>query len=150
MSSSYHIYNTRTDNLFPDAYRTEYHVHILVHAGEMNFATKRKSFVAHANDLVIWQMTTPMLNITYSPDFDADFLCLVLDLLDKRVVRDISKILIVFLADVHAVLPSVRVTDDDCRCILGYCQIDCTSRIEVHNVNNLVVPFCPHLVGILV
>ena len=83
MSSPYLIYNTRTDNLYPDTFRESYHVHILVHAGEMNFSTKRKSFVAHANDLVIWQMTTPMLNITYSPDFDADFLLISNEFLGK-------------------------------------------------------------------
>ena len=79
----YLIYNTRTDNLFPDTYRNQYHVHILVHAGEMRFATKRKTFNAHANDLVIWQMTTPMLDISYSDDFDADFLLISNEFLGK-------------------------------------------------------------------
>ena len=70
----YLIYNTRADKLFPDAFRSDYHVHILCHKGEMHFSTKRKMFTAKANDLVIWQMTTAILDISYSPDFDADFL----------------------------------------------------------------------------
>jgi AraC-like DNA-binding protein len=72
--TSYLIYNTVRDNIFPDAFKDKYHVHILCHKGQMHFSTARKSFVSEAGHLVIWQMTTPIHDISYSADFDADFL----------------------------------------------------------------------------
>ena len=77
----YLIYNTVRDGLVPDAYRDSYHVHILCHKGEMHFSTDRKPFVSSAGHLVIWQMTTPIHDITYSTDFDADFLLIDNDFL---------------------------------------------------------------------
>lgn len=77
------FYNTRTDKLFPDAFRIDYHVHILCHKGEMHFSTKHKEFTAKANDLVIWQMTTTVFDVTYSSDFDADFLLIGKDYLTQ-------------------------------------------------------------------
>jgi len=73
-TDSYLIYNTVRDNIFSDAFKDNYHVHILCHKGQMRFSTARKSFVSEAGHLVIWQMTTPIHDISYSDDFDADFL----------------------------------------------------------------------------
>lgn len=81
--ASYLIYNTHTDKLFPDAFRNDYHVHILCHEGEMSFSTKHKNFTVRANDLAIWQLTTPIFNISYSKDFDADFLLISREYLSK-------------------------------------------------------------------
>ena len=82
-TNPYLIYNTRTDKLFPDAFRSDYHVHILCHEGEMHFSTKHKEFTAKANDLVIWQMTTRIFDISYAEDFDADFLLISKDYLTQ-------------------------------------------------------------------
>ena len=67
------IYNTLGDGKFPDAYKNNYHCHILCRSGEMRFDAVGKTFTAGAGDLVIWQMTTAISNVSYSEDFDADF-----------------------------------------------------------------------------
>ena len=67
------IYNTLEDRKYPDAYRDNYHCHILCRSGEMQFDAVGKSFTAGPGDLVIWQMTTDVSNVRYSADFDADF-----------------------------------------------------------------------------
>ena len=67
------IYNTLGDRKYPDAYKDNYHCHILCRSGEMKFDAVGKTFVAGPGDLVIWQMTTAVSNVHYSADFDADF-----------------------------------------------------------------------------
>ena len=67
------IYNTLGDRKYPDAYKDNYHCHILCRSGEMKFEAVGKTFVAGPGDLVIWQMTTAVSNVHYSADFDAYF-----------------------------------------------------------------------------
>ena len=67
------IFNTLGDGKYPDAYKNNYHCHILCRSGEMRFDAVGKTFMAGAGDLVIWQMTTAVSNVAYSADFDADF-----------------------------------------------------------------------------
>ena len=40
----------------------------------MRFSDGRRSFVSKKDDLVIWQMSNTIQEITYSADFEADFL----------------------------------------------------------------------------
>ena len=68
------IFNTLGDGKYPDAYKENYHCHILCRSGEMRFEAMGKPFTAGPGDLVIWQMTTLISNVSYSADFDADFL----------------------------------------------------------------------------
>ena len=70
----YLIYNTIGDGMFPDAFRDKYHCHILCRSGRMEFSAMGKPFTAESGDFVIWQMTTAITDISYSEDFDADFL----------------------------------------------------------------------------
>ena len=67
------IYNTLGDGKHPDAYKENYHCHILCRSGEMKFDAVGKTFTAGPGDLVIWQMTTAISHVRYSADFDADF-----------------------------------------------------------------------------
>ncbi len=67
------IFNTLEDGKFPDAYKDNYHCHILCRVGQMRFTAVGKTFTAGPGDLVIWQMTTAISTVSYSEDFDADF-----------------------------------------------------------------------------
>lgn len=67
------IFNTLEDGKHPDAYKENYHCHILCRGGEMRFDTVGNHFTARSGDLVIWQMTTAISAVRYSKDFDADF-----------------------------------------------------------------------------
>lgn len=67
------MFNTLEDGKYPDAYKDNYHGHILCRSGEMRFDAVGKTFTAGPGDLVIWQMTTAISNVQYSAGFDADF-----------------------------------------------------------------------------
>ena len=68
------IYNTLEHGKYPDAFKDNYHCHILCRSGEMRFTAVGKEFTAVPGDLAIWQMTTAVDKVRYSKDFDADFL----------------------------------------------------------------------------
>lgn len=68
------LLNTTTDAHLPSDFTASHHIHILVRKGEMRFSDGRRSFVSKKDDLVIWQMSNTIQEITYSADFEADFL----------------------------------------------------------------------------
>lgn len=57
----------------PDEFHNNYHVHILVTGGEMRFSDGRNYYRSQKNDLVIWQMSNDIQNVTYSDDFQAEW-----------------------------------------------------------------------------
>ena len=69
----YLFFNTLEHGKYPDAFRNDYHCHILCRSGEMTFSAVGKEFSAKGGDFVIWQMTTAITDVRYSDDFDADF-----------------------------------------------------------------------------
>ena len=68
------LYNTTTDACSPSLYVATHHVHILVRKGTMQFSDGRRVFHSAPDDLVIWQLSNSIQQITYSDDFEADFL----------------------------------------------------------------------------
>ena len=74
MNQPYLIYNTLSDAYKPDDFHGDYHVHLLCKAGRMDFTLNGKPQAIQAGDLLIWQMTTDFEGITYSDDFDAEYL----------------------------------------------------------------------------
>lgn len=68
------ILNTNRDGRMPSEFTREYHVHILVRDGEMRFSDGKTEFLSQKDDLVIWQMSNAIQGVTYSDDFEADFL----------------------------------------------------------------------------
>ena len=74
MHQSYLIYNTLIDAYKPQDFHAGYHVHLLCRTGRMDFHLNGKPQSVQKGDLLIWQMTTEFDNITYSDDFDAEYL----------------------------------------------------------------------------
>ena len=72
--SSCKLLNTARDRLMPSEFTSSYHVHILVRGGEMRFSDGKQTHVSQKDDLVIWQMSNAIQEVTYSDDFEADFL----------------------------------------------------------------------------
>lgn len=70
----YLIHNTLADELLPDAFHGDYHVHLLCRGGRMAFSLGSRPQTVQAGDLLIWQMTTDFADIRYSEDFNADML----------------------------------------------------------------------------
>jgi len=68
------LFNSKQDACLPSDYMHNFHVHILVRQGEMQFSDGKRRFVSHADDLVIWQMSNRIQQVTYSDEFEADFL----------------------------------------------------------------------------
>ena len=68
------LLNTLKDGRMPSEFTDRYHVHILVRRGEMTFSDGKSVFTSHRDDLVIWQMSNRIQGVTYTDDFDADFL----------------------------------------------------------------------------
>lgn len=68
------LMNTKRDGLWPSEFTDDYHVHILVRGGEMRFSDGKTEFLSQKDDLVIWQMSNAIQGVTYSDDFEADFL----------------------------------------------------------------------------
>ena len=68
------LLNTRRDGRMPSEFTSDYHVHILVRRGEMRFSDGKNTFRSVKDDLVIWQMSNTIGQVTYSDDFEADFL----------------------------------------------------------------------------
>ena len=74
MNQPYLIYNTLSDAFKPDDFHGDYHVHLLCKGGRMDFALNGKPQIVQTGDLLIWQMTTDFDDISYSDDFDAEYL----------------------------------------------------------------------------
>ena len=68
------LLNTKRDGRWPSEFTSDYHVHILVRDGEMRFSDGKTVFLSQKDDLVIWQMSNAIQGVTYSDDFEADFL----------------------------------------------------------------------------
>lgn len=68
------LLNTKQDGCFPSEFTSNYHVHIIVRRGEMTFSDGRHAFISRRDDLVIWQMSNTIQGVTWSDDFEADFL----------------------------------------------------------------------------
>lgn len=68
------LYNTALDSVLPTDFIHESHVHIVVHSGEMSFFDGKNRHTAQSDDLVIWQMSNTISEVTYSEDFNADVL----------------------------------------------------------------------------
>ena len=68
------LLNTKRDGRWPSEFTSDYHVHILVRDGEMRFSDGKTEFLSQKDDLVIWQMSNAIQGVTYSDDFEADFL----------------------------------------------------------------------------
>lgn len=68
------IYNTVKDLVLPTDFMQESHVHIVVRRGVVTFFDGKHTHHAQVNDLVIWQMSNTISQVSYSDDFDADIL----------------------------------------------------------------------------
>lgn len=68
------LFNTKRDMVLPTDFTHESHVHIVVRSGEMSFFDGKNHHTARADDLVIWQMSNSIGEVSYSDDFDADIL----------------------------------------------------------------------------
>lgn len=66
--------NAVNDGVLPASFLGEGHVHIVVLGGELTFSDGKHTHHAHADDLVIWQMSNTISQVTCSSDFDADML----------------------------------------------------------------------------
>lgn len=68
------LLNTRADGRMPSEFTDSCHVHVLVKRGSMAFFDGKNLFSSLKGDLVIWQMSNHITQVTYSDDFEADFL----------------------------------------------------------------------------
>lgn len=75
------LMNTAKDGCMPSDFTNSYHVHIIVRCGEMTFSDRRRIHTAGLNDFVIWQMSNTIEDVSYSDDFEADFLLVSSDFL---------------------------------------------------------------------
>lgn len=75
------LLNTKTDACRPSGFISDYHVHIIVRNGSMTFSDRRQMHTAGHNDFVIWQMSNTIEDVSYSDDFEADFLLVSSDFL---------------------------------------------------------------------
>lgn len=66
------LFNTKRDKVLPADFTHESHVHIVVRGGKMSFFDGKNRHTAQTDDLVIWQMSNSISEVTYSDDFDAD------------------------------------------------------------------------------
>lgn len=75
------LLNTTEDACRPSEYIGDYHIHIIVRNGSMTFSDRRQMYTAGLNDFVIWQMSNTIEDVSYSDDFEADFLLVSSDFL---------------------------------------------------------------------
>ncbi len=68
------LISTTTDGRKPSDFIADYHVHILVKRGTMTFSDGKSTFCSQKGDLAIWQMSNSIQRVTYSDDFEAEFL----------------------------------------------------------------------------
>ena len=77
----YLIYNNVQHGVKPSDFRQDYHVHIFCKQGGMTFKANNQLHEVHAGNLVIWQMSNKISEVTYSTDADIDFLLIGWDFL---------------------------------------------------------------------
>jgi AraC family transcriptional activator of pobA len=75
------LLNTKEDACRPSQFIGDYHIHIIVRNGSMTFSDRRQMHTAGHNDFVIWQMSNTIEDVSYSDDFEADFLLVSSDFL---------------------------------------------------------------------
>src|SRR5574344_636756 len=75
------LLNTKSDVCLPPEFIRDYHIHIIVRRGSMTFSDRRQMHTSGRNDFVIWQMSNTIEDISYSDDFEADFLLVSSDFL---------------------------------------------------------------------
>ena len=68
------LISTTGDGRMPSDFIADYHVHILVKRGTMTFSDGKNTFSSRKGDLAIWQMSNSIQRVTYSDDFEAEFL----------------------------------------------------------------------------
>ena len=68
------LISTMADGRMPSDFIADYHVHILVKRGTMTFSDGKNTFSSRKGDLAIWQMSNSIQRVTYSDDFEAEFL----------------------------------------------------------------------------
>ena len=68
------LLSINSDGRMPSEFTSDYHVHIIVRQGKMQFSDGKQTYVSKKDDLVIWQMSNTIQNVEYSDDFEADFL----------------------------------------------------------------------------
>lgn len=68
------ICSTKNDGILPDAFIDKYHIHIIVNKGQASFYVGDSSFTMKKDDLVIWQMGAFIHDVSYSEDFEAEYL----------------------------------------------------------------------------
>ena len=68
------LISTTADGRMPSDFIADYHVHILVKRGTMTFSDGKNTFSSRKGDLAIWQMSNSIQRVTYSDDFEAEFL----------------------------------------------------------------------------
>ena len=68
------LFNVVNDGVSLAGLPCEGHVHIVVLSGELTFYDGKHTRHAHADDLVIWQLSNTISHVTCSKDFDADIL----------------------------------------------------------------------------
>jgi AraC-like DNA-binding protein len=75
------LLNTKADACRPSEYIGSYHIHIIVRSGSMTFSDRLQIHTAGHNDFVIWQMSNTIEDVSYSDNFEADFLLVSSDFL---------------------------------------------------------------------
>jgi len=68
------LINAKAGGPLPSEFKDSYHVHLLMRQGEMSFSDGKNMFTSRTDDLVIWQMSNTIQEVTYSDDFNADVL----------------------------------------------------------------------------
>ena len=68
------LFNAVKDGVLLASLLGKGHVHIVVLSGELSFYDGKIIHRAHADDLVIWQMSNTISRVSCSGDFDADIL----------------------------------------------------------------------------
>jgi len=68
------LFNAVKDGVLLASLLGKGHVHIVVLSGELSFYDGKINHRAHADDLVIWQMSNTISRVSCSGDFDADIL----------------------------------------------------------------------------
>ncbi len=77
------LFNAVKDKISPASFLGEGHVHIVVLSGELTFSDGKHIHQAHADDLIIWQMSNTISQVSCSSDFDADILVASPDFLQE-------------------------------------------------------------------
>lgn len=68
------VANSKQDGLLPSECMASHHVHILVLHGSLFFSDGHEDHRAGEGDLVIWQMSNTISQVSYSEDFECDSL----------------------------------------------------------------------------